>query len=627
MSLLKLSSVALLMLLGSSELMSSTLEVEVKKTNEWDGGFCSNVYVSNSSDISQKWDISFDAGGLITKLWSAEYHQDKETLRATASGLSWNDTIDPNERVKFGYCADTVELKPLPPKEGELVVSESLKEAWDGGFCNRVEVLNITNHPIDWEVSFVVKGEVTSTWNSNYTQNSETLKLTTNGVTWNNIIDPNETVSYGYCANNIDEDKTDGGTDTPDNNTSTSALALFNEFNVGFGGASAIPFVSNTADEKIWVSSVNLVLDENIETNDYYNGIKNFDAAAFDSLQKSLSNSKFLVYWITEGWEESWFSLTKIQKAMDAGFVPVFNYWYFGDKLDGVPSSTEQEAYVRDNQRVTEFLNKLNGTKFLIMEPEFNKHEIISSESNQHQFASILGSAIDRIKANSSDIYFSLAMTDTGSRGESTLRESCAYETCALGDKNAWGKPSIVYNELLDKLDFISFQEMVAQFSRDYENSGTWDNPIPRANTDEGTGINYFAQRVANFSAYLKEKYNKPVFLSYIGLATATWHDANANKSIESSELDYNGWEEQVNSAYRDLSLMKSELQEKGLFGFAVMSLFDNPQHDEGGYQYFMQNEYHLGIIKSGAVDSTDIASHGDIQPKGNIVNNIFNSL
>jgi hypothetical protein len=58
------------------------------------------------------------------------------------------------------------------------------------------------------------------------------------------------------------------------------------------------------------------------------------------------------------------------------------------------------------------------------------------------------------------------------------------------------------------------------------------------------------------------------------------------------------------------------------------MGLFDNPKHDFGGYQYFMQNEYHLGIMKSGAVDGVGVgvATNGDIQSKGNIVSTIFDT-
>jgi len=113
--------------------------------------------------------------------------------------------------------------------------------------------------------------------------------------------------------------------------------------------------------------------------------------------------------------------------------------------------------------------------------------------------------------------------------------------------------------------------------------------------------------------------------LPYIAIATATWSDTNSNGSIENSEINYNGWEDKANSVYQELSTMKTELLNRGLFGFAPMALFDDPQHDAGGYQYFMQNEYHLGIIKSSAVDGVETATNGDITPKSDIITNIFN--
>ena len=260
------------------------------------------------------------------------------------------------------------------------------------------------------------------------------------------------------------------------------------------------------------------------------------------------------------------------------------------------------------------------------MEPEFNKNVVTNSEASQHEFASIIGSAIDTIKASTSDILFSLAMTDKGSRGVTSTYSGCGYENCSLGDKASWDEPSVVYNDLLNKLDFISFQQMLGQFSRDPSNSGTWENPIPIAYTADGLGINNLAQRIANFSTFLKEKYNKPVFLPYISIATATWTDNNSNGAVDDLEIDYAGWEDEANKVYSDLKLMKSELQASGLFGFAPMGLFDNPKHDYGGYQYFMQNEYHLGIIKSGAVDGVDVATNGDIESKANIVSTIFDT-
>jgi len=626
MTISKVTKATLLIVLGSSQLFGA--DVELIKKNDWGSGFCAKVIVSNNSDSKEKWNISFNPQGLITKLWSANYTQDKTTLLTTASGVGWNEYVKPHSTRKFGYCAKKVDLAPVPPLDGELEVTQTQKEAWDGGFCNRVEVKNLTSHSIDWKASFSVEGEVTSAWNATYVQDSTTSIATANGLDWNNVLKSKESVSFGYCANSSATPPPPPPPPTDTNNTTPTlpSLDVFNSFNVGFGGAYATPFASAVAGEKIWMSSINLTTDSGIGANSYYSGIKNFNPTAFSSLQQSLKKSKFLVYWFTEGWDESWFNATKIQTAMDAGYIPVFNYWYFGDKLDGIPTTTEQANYQADNQRIVTFLNKLNGTKFLIMEPEFNKHEILKSATTQHQFASIIGSAIDTIKSNTSNVYFSLAMTDKGSRGVSSTYAKCGYTTCALGDKHEWGKPSIVYNDLIDKLDFISFQEMLAQFSRDPSNSGTWTNPIPIAYSNDDMGIDYLAQRISNFALFLKEKYNKPVFLPYISIATASWNDSNNNQLLEASEIDYSGWETEANNAYQSLSAIKSELQANGLFGFALMSLFDNPQHDVGGYQYFMQNEYHLGVLKSSAQDAVDIASFGDIVSKGTIINSVFDT-
>ncbi len=506
------------------------------------------------------------------------------------------------------------------------------KNDWGSGFCADVIVSSSSTIKEKWDISFNPQGLITTLWNAEYNQDKSTLMTTASGVGWNDYVKPNSIRKFGYCADRVEvtppeSNNTDTITEVIDNNTSiTTQLDVFNTFNVGFGGAYAVPFASEIADEKIWVSSVNLVTDDDIENNSYYSGIKNFNPTAFDTLQQSLKNSKFLVYWLTDSWDASWFNLEKIQTAMDAGYIPVFNYWYFGDKLEGIPTVDEQIAYGVDNQRVADFLSKLNGTKFLIMEPEFNKNSILESETTQHKFASIIGLAIDTIKANTKDVYFSLAMTDTGSRAVSSTYEKCGYETCALGDKYEWGKPSIIYDDLMDKLDFISFQEMLAQFSRDPSNPGTWNEPNPIAYSNDDIGIDYLAQRISNFALFLKEKYNKPVFLPYISIATASWSDTNNNQSIEESEIDYAGWETEANNAYQSLSAIKSELQANGLFGFALMSLFDNPQHDVGGYQYFMQNEYHLGVLRSSAVDAVDIAAYGDLENKGSIISTVFDT-
>jgi len=406
---------------------------------------------------------------------------------------------------------------------------------------------------------------------------------------------------------------------------SVATDSLFQKFNVGFGGSSSFPFAAETSTDKIWVSTKNLLLDENIADNSYYQKIKRFNPNAFSKLQKGLKSSKFFVLWFVDGWKENWYDVESIQALMDEGYVPIFSYWWFGDHLiEGMPNTTKQKLYEEDNIRVADFLSKLHGKKMILMEPEFNKKPVLENEETQHEFASIISKGIDIIKEKNPDLLVSLSMTDTGSRGVYSTYEKCGYENCSLGDKSAWSKPEIVYNDLIDKLDFISFHQMIGQFSRDYNNPGGWDTPNIRVYEEDEIGVNYLADRISNFTKYLHEKYNKPVFMPYITVATATWEDDNANEEVEDQEINYYGWLAKAQTVYRRLAELRPTLQENGMFGFAIMSLFDHPRHDYGGYQYFMQNEYHLGIIGSSATDELDIASYGDLYFKENLFEYIF---
>ena len=457
---------------------------------------------------------------------------------------------------------------------------------------------------------------------SNFWKNQEGT-LTDN--TLSSAIKNMEEQSENGSNQNDSSNNTNNDSNQTDNNPTINPL--FKQFNIGFGGSSSFPFRSKNDGEKIWVSAKNLVLDDNIANNSYYANIKDFNASAFSKLQSNLKNSKFITFWLTDGWKESWYNLESIQELMDAGYIPVFSYWYFGDHLvNGMPSQAKRDEYYEDNARVADLLARLNGKKIIIIEPEFNKRDVIKDEATQHKFASILSKAIDTIKAqNPDDLLVTLSMMDTGSRGVTNTASKCGYENCSLGDKYAWGQPEIVFNDLIDKLDFVSFHQMMAQFSRDYANPGGWDSPNPRKFSDDDCGVDFLADRIANLAEFMHEKYNKPVFMPYITVATGTWDDENNNSTIEDDEVDYYGWNNKAQAIYSRLNELKPKLLESQFFGYSVMALFDNPRHDYGGYQYFMNNEYHLGIIGSSATDETDIAPYGDLKFKGNLLETIFN--
>ncbi len=607
---------------------NNNIEVKIDRTVEWDTGFCEDIQITNITDNTIQWRAELIIDGIIDEIWNANYTQTDNLL--IANGVSYNSELTANKSTTFGYCATKtakVLANEISTDSSNLIMTKEITSQWNGGYCADIKLSNNSDLKIKWDISTTLDGKVFELWSANYAQNSDLL-LTASGVDYNEVIMPNSSIDFGYCLKDV---LTLEITNTEDNTTVTTEQedkpksiidysSLFNDFNVGFGSSYAYPFLSSEGEKKIWVSPIELIMQDNIEDNSYYQDIKNFDGSSFSNLQDKLKNSKFLVYWLVKDWKENWFNLQKIQNAIDAGYIPVFSYWYFADELmGGMPDADKKAEYQKDSIRFANFLKKLNGKKIVIMEPEFNKNVVLYNENSQHEFASIIAEAIDTIKAKNGDTIFSLSMMDTGNRGEKETYPKCDYENCALGDRYEWSRPEIVYNDLLPKLDFISFQENIGQFSR---NPNDIDTPI--SYTNDEIGIDFLATRIDNFTKFLKEKYNKPIFLPFITVASATWSDNNSNKAIEISELNYHGWDDKLEQTYKDLSQMKTTLQESGLFGYAPMALFDDPKHDQYGYQFFMNNEYHLGIVGSDSIDAIDNGISGNLIFKKDVLEYIF---
>ena len=605
----------------------SDIEIKIDRTVEWNSGFCEDVEIKNISDKTIQWRAELILDGKIRDIWSANYTQTDNLLVAT--GVDYNSELKANKSTTFGYCANKTQKvteSEISTDSSNLIMTKEITSNWDGGYCADITLSNNSDLKVKWNISTTLDGKIFELWSANYAQNSDLL-LTASGVDYNEIIMPNSSIDFGYCLKGVEikeveeESKEDTTQQNEEPKTKIDYTNLFNSFNVGFGGSYAYPFLSNQGEKKIWVSSVELVMQDDIEDNSYYQDIKNFNGDNFSNLQDKLKNSKFLVYWVVKGWNENWFNLEKIQKAMDAGYIPVFSYWYFADELmGGMPNNDKISLYREDTLKFANFLNRLNGKKMVIMEPEFNKNTVLYNDNTQHEFASIIAEAIDTIRAKNADTIFSLSMMDTGSRSIKATYPKCDYENCSLGDKYEWSRPEIVYNDLLPKLDFISFQENIGQFSR---NPNDIHTPIAYSNDD--IGIDFLPSRINNFTKFLNQKYNKPVFLPFITVATATWNDNNEDKSIELSELNYHGWDDKLEETYKNLSQIKDTLKESGLFGYAPMSLFDDPMHDHYGYQFFLNNEYHLGIIGSSSIDAIDNGISGDLIFKNDVLSYIFN--
>ena len=184
----------------------TNLLVTLRRFSDWDSGFCSNVNIYNPSDVAIAWSIDFEAGGYVYDLWNADYSQDSSTYRVEASGVAWNSIVASKESVTIGYCANKVaDLTPPSSAVGEvssgLIISETLNSQWNEGYCHNVYIFNPTNETIRWEVEFDVVGEVYNIWNASYTQSANKIKVNAYSVDWNEYVDANTQVEFGYCAN------------------------------------------------------------------------------------------------------------------------------------------------------------------------------------------------------------------------------------------------------------------------------------------------------------------------------------------------------------------------------------------------------------------------------------------
>jgi endoglucanase len=86
-----------------------------------------------------------------------------------------------------------------PPAAGDdLVVTLTTASDWDSGYCADVRIDNPGTMPSDWRITLAIEGTVYNLWNANYSQADS--MLTAEGLGWNNLVQPGQSVAFGFCA-------------------------------------------------------------------------------------------------------------------------------------------------------------------------------------------------------------------------------------------------------------------------------------------------------------------------------------------------------------------------------------------------------------------------------------------
>ncbi len=182
-----------------------------QKIKEWEGGYCEEVAIQNTTSQPQTWEIDLKVDKDIYTFKDADIK--KINGKWIAKGVSYNQVVQPNGRVSFSFCAgvkptedntttteeiNTIEEPETQNQDGLEIVRSKMSD-WEKGFCETIKIYNRTQTPKEWNISLKVEGTIYNLWNANYTQEGVNLKAS--GVNWNKRIEPSKYAEFGFCAN------------------------------------------------------------------------------------------------------------------------------------------------------------------------------------------------------------------------------------------------------------------------------------------------------------------------------------------------------------------------------------------------------------------------------------------
>lgn len=89
-------------------------EVDYHIRTQWNVGFVTDVTIKNTGAPLAGWDVTWSMpnGQAITQLWNGQHQQNAD--KVSVKNLGWNQNIDKDANIKFGFVASRKGLNPKP---------------------------------------------------------------------------------------------------------------------------------------------------------------------------------------------------------------------------------------------------------------------------------------------------------------------------------------------------------------------------------------------------------------------------------------------------------------------------------------------------------------------------------
>lgn len=89
---------------SAGSLGSGGVTAVIDVSNDWDGGYCATLVVTNEGGSAVTWTVDIHIEGTIDSLWNGNWKQNESIL--TVSGSSWNAVLLPGQTdSSIGFCA------------------------------------------------------------------------------------------------------------------------------------------------------------------------------------------------------------------------------------------------------------------------------------------------------------------------------------------------------------------------------------------------------------------------------------------------------------------------------------------------------------------------------------------
>jgi GH18 family chitinase len=153
-----------------------------------------------------------DADGTVS---TVIFTIDNQNIPAAANGNSWSAnwaaiagnytltaTATDNDGLTAMATISVIVQSNGGGGTGEIIGTYIIVSDWGTGYCADVTLTNNGTTTINgWTLTFDLPSEITSLWNTGIWSGSAATGYTAEDAGWNGTIAPNETVDFGFCAN------------------------------------------------------------------------------------------------------------------------------------------------------------------------------------------------------------------------------------------------------------------------------------------------------------------------------------------------------------------------------------------------------------------------------------------